>query len=355
LAEKGLGPRLALDSRLLRGTIAANRHNYDEAEKVFLTVTQDPQANKIQQWRAQAELANVYASAGLDAKAEKEYRLSLSTIEDARASISSPELRLTFLFNTIRFYSNFIDFLMLRHRVEDALQVAELSRARTLAEGLGAVPKTLSFPLPNFHPHEIAQGRKAVLLVYWLGPQQSYLWAITPAKTSAFTIAKQSEVEALVKDYREAMQRGKDLLSGENRAGEELYTMLIAPAQKLIAKDSRVIVLADANLSRLNFEALIVPGGAPHYWIDDVKISTASSLTLLANRAAPPAKAGRGILLVGNTEPNKIFRGWRRPPRKYKPSKSTFRQNNARCWKGSRRRPQVISTAIQSDFPIFIL
>jgi CHAT domain-containing protein len=85
--------------------------------------------------------------------------------------------------------------------------------------------------------------------------------------------------------------------------------MLIAPAQKLIAKDSRVIVLADANLSRLNFEALIVPGGAPHYWIDDVKISTASSLTLLANRAAPPAKAGRGILLVGNTEPNKDFPG----------------------------------------------
>ncbi|HYL83504.1 MAG TPA: CHAT domain-containing tetratricopeptide repeat protein [Candidatus Angelobacter sp.] len=307
LAENGPGPRLAIDSRLLRGTIAANRHNYDEADKVFLTVTQDPQANKIQRWRAQAELANVYASAGLDAKAEKEYRLSLSTIEDARASISSPELRLTFLFNTIRFYSNFIDFLMARHRVGDALEVAELSRARTLAEGLGAVPKTLSFPLPDFHPQRIAERRKAVLLMYWLGPQQSYLWAITATKTGSFTIAKQSEVEALVSDYREAMQRGKDLLSGENQAGEKLYAMLVAPAQKLIAKDSRVIVLADANLSRLNFEAFIVPGRAPHYWIEDVTVSTASSLTLLASRAAEPGKAERGILLVGNTEPNQDF------------------------------------------------
>jgi CHAT domain-containing protein len=309
LAEKGLGPRLALDSRLLRGTIAANRHNYDEAEKVFLKVTQDPQANKIQQWRAQAELANVYASAGLDAKAEKEYRLSLSTIEDARASISSPELRLTFLFNTIRFYSNFIDFLMARHRVEDALQVAELSRARTLAEGLGAVPKTLSFPLPDFHPQKTARQRNSLLLVYWLGPQQSYLWVITPAKISSFTLAKQNEIEQLANGYREAMQSGKDLLAGGNEKGEKLYTMLIAPAQKLIAKDSRVIVLGDAKLHRLNFETLLVPGATPHFWIEDVTISTASSLTLLANRAAPPAKAAKAILLVGNTEPNKDFPG----------------------------------------------
>jgi CHAT domain-containing protein len=309
LEKKGVDSKLAVDSLLLRGLIAAGRHSYAEAEGHFQEILREPQAIKYQQWKAEAELANVYAAESFDTKAEKDYRLSLSTIEEVRASIPSSELRLTFLFNTIRFYSNFIDFLMARHRVEDALQVAELSRARTLAEGLGAVRKTLSFPLPGFYPQKTARLRNSVLLVYWLGPQQSYLWVITPTKTSTFTIAKQSDVEALVSDYREAMQRGKDLLTVENQTGQKLYAMLVAPAEKLIAKDSRVIVLADAKLHRLNFETLLVPGATPHFWIEDVTVSTASSLTLLANHGAAPAKAGSGILLVGNTEPNKDFPG----------------------------------------------
>jgi CHAT domain-containing protein len=307
LAEEGPGPRLAIDSNLLRGTIAAKRHNYEEAEKIFLSVAENPQAIKFQQWRAQAELANAYASAGLDTKAEKEYRISLATIEEARASIPTAELRLTFLFNTIRFYSNFIDFLMARRRVEDALQVAELSRARTLAEGLGAGPMAPSFPLTGFHPQKIAQRRKATLLVYWLAPQQSYLWVITPTKTGFFTLAKQSEIEALVNDYRAAMQSGKDLLSGGGPAGQKLYSMLVAPAMKVIPRNSRVIVLPDAKLYRLNFETLIAPEPAPHYWIEDVIVNTASSLTLLDSAARALSAKQKRLLLIGNAEPNKDF------------------------------------------------
>lgn len=305
--KSGLGPRLAIDSMLLSGAIGASRRDYKQAEESYLAVTQEPQASKFQQWRAQAELANVYANEGLDDRAEKEYRVSLATVEDARASIQTPELRLTFLFNTIRFYSNFIDFLMSRHRVDDALQVAELSRARTLAEGLGAVSKTLSFPLQDFHPQTIARRRNAVLLDYWLGPQQSYLWVITPTKVNVFTFAKQSEVEALVNDYRTAMQSGKDLLAGGGAAGQKLYSMLVAPAMGMIPRDSNVIVLPDGKLYRLNFEALIAPEPAPHYWIEDVVVNTASSLTLLAP-AGPtrPAKQKR-LLLMGNTEPSKDF------------------------------------------------
>lgn len=306
-AEKGLGPRLVIDSMLLRGAIAAIGRDYKEAEESYLAVTEKAQAIKFQQWKAQAELANVYAAEGLDDKAEKEYRLSLTTIEDARASIQTPELRLSFLFNTIRFYSNFVEFLVSRHRIEDALQVVELSRARTLAEGLGTVPKTLSFPLRDFHPQKVARRRNAVLLDYWLAPQQSYLWVITPTKISCVTIAKQSEVEALVNDYRGAMQDGKDLLAGGGGGGQQLYSMLVAPAKQLIPAHARVIVLPDASLYRLNFEALIAPSPEPHYWIEDVTVSVASSLTLLSNPPGSPQK-GKGLLIIGNTEqPNSDF------------------------------------------------
>ena len=335
-----LGPRLVIDSMLLEGAIAKNRRDYKQAENSFGKVIQEPQASKFQEWKAQAELASVYAAEGLDDKAEKQYRHSLSTIEEARTSIQSSELRLTFLFNTIRFYSDFIDFLMSRHRVDDALQVAELSRARTLAEGLGLEAKTLSFPLRNFHPQRIAQERKAVLLDYWLGPQQSYLWVITPAKISSFTFAKQSEVEALVNDYRAAMESGKDLLAAGGVAGQKLYAMLVEPGKKLIPRNARVIVLPDAGLYKLNFETLIAPKPAPHYWIDDVILSRASSLTLLDSNGRSLRQQEKRLLLVGNTEqPNSDFPPLAQAPTEMKDIEQYFPDARRKVLEGKQATP----------------
>jgi tetratricopeptide (TPR) repeat protein len=307
LKEQGLQPRLVIETELLRGLIASRRGDYAEAKRSLQEVIREPRAVKFQQWTGHAELAKAYADEGLNAQAEQEFRRSLETIEGVRASIKSDELRLGFLFNTIRFYSNFIEFLMSKHRIEDALQVAELSRARTLAEGLGAVSKTLSFPLRGFHPQDTAQRRNAVLLVYWLAPEKSYLWVIAPEKISSFALAEQSRIEALVSDYRRATQEGRDLLAIGN-LGEELYRMLVTPAEKAIPQHSRIIVLPDANLYRLNFETLIVPGSAPHYWIEDVTLSTASSLTLLASSPRRSTQTEKNLLLIGNTEqPNADF------------------------------------------------
>jgi CHAT domain-containing protein/tetratricopeptide (TPR) repeat protein len=302
LEEQKLGPRVVIDLGLLRGAIAESKKDYQGAEKSFLAVMQELQASPFQRWKAQAELAKVYAEEGLDAKADTDFRQSLETMEKARASVQSEGHRLSFLSNTIIFYNNFVEYLISRHRIQDALQVTELSRARTLAEGLGAMSTTLTFPLRNFYPQRIAQRRKAVLLVYWLAPQQSYLWAITPEKTGFFTIAKQSEIQSLVNEYRVAMQSGKDLLAVENPVGQKLFETLVAQAKKMIPEHSRVIVLPDASLYRLNFEALLVPGSAPHYWIEDVTLSTASSLTLLNSSGVRPQPKGKRLLLVGNTE-----------------------------------------------------
>jgi CHAT domain-containing protein len=342
LEKKGVDSRLAIDSILLRGLVASGRRSYAEAERLFEVVIHHPQAVRYQQWKAQAELADVYSAEGLAPKAEKEYRLSLSTIEEARASIQSPDLRLYFLFNTIEFYNHYVEYLISAHRAEEALQLTELSRARTLAEGLGVVSTTFSFPLPNFHPQEIAQRRKAVLLVYWLAPQQSYLWVITPAKTGFFTIAKQAEIERLVNDYRGAMQDGRDLLAGGGAEGQKLYTMLVAPAEKLIPKNARVIVLADAKLHRLNFETLVVPGATPHYWIEDVTVSTASSLTLLAGRAAPPAKTEKRLLLVGDTvSPNQDFPTLTQAPEEMKDIEQYFPAAQRQVLEGKQATPNA--------------
>src|SRR5260370_3203829 len=128
----------------------------------------------------------VYADEGMAAKAENEFRRSLGTIETARSSVQTEEFRLSFLSTAISFYSDYIEFLISRHRVEEARQVADLSRARTLAEGLAATTEAPSVSPSNVPPQNIARKLRASLLFYCLGQNNSYLWVITPAKTAYF-------------------------------------------------------------------------------------------------------------------------------------------------------------------------
>jgi CHAT domain-containing protein len=62
------------------------------------------------------------------------------------------------------------------------------------------------------------------------------------------------------------------------------------------------MVLPAESLYGLNFETLIVPNPQPHYWIEDVTLTTASSLTLLERSAARRETEEKSLFLVGNTE-----------------------------------------------------
>jgi len=81
-----------------------------------------------------------------------------------------------------------------------------------------------------------------------------------------------------------------------------LYAMLVAPARSLIPKNSRVILIPSESLYGLNFETLVVPEPKPHFWIEDVTISTASSLNLPSAGNKELSRNERSLLLVGNPE-----------------------------------------------------
>ena len=292
-----------LESLLIRGRIRESRGNYAAAEDCFQRLISDPQTSSSQKWEAHARLAKVYAEKGLDSKAENEFHRSLDTIEGARSSVQTEELRMSFLSTALSFYDDYIEFLIAHQRIQDALQIAELSRARTLAEGLGTRPNALSFSSHNFQPQQIAHRLNAILLFYWIGQKHSYLWLITPAKLSYFPLPRKSEIDPAVKAYRQSILDGQDVLTSGSANGKQLYDMLVAPGRNLIPKNSRVILLPAESLYGLNLETLIVPDPNPHYWIEDVTLSEASSLALLSAASQNAVSSGRNLLLVGNTEP----------------------------------------------------
>ncbi len=300
IEEAGLDHFGTLQSSILSGRIETSRGHFTQAERLLRDVLRDDTADTPSRWEAEARLAKLHDIEGLTKQAEEEYRESIDTIEAARVAVTQPELRVSFLSGGIEFYDDYVEFLIAHSRPLDALKIAELSRAQTLEEGLGASAKTAKFSTVNLHLRQNARRLQASILFYWVGQKHSYLWVITPGKTTCLTLPAASKIDPLVKAYREAVAGSNDVAETEKAVGEDLYEMLVAPAQKFIGQSSRVVLLPDGSLYSLNFETLIVPDPKPHFWIEDVTITTASSLSLLASAASRPPAKQKNLLLVGD-------------------------------------------------------
>jgi CHAT domain-containing protein len=328
------------DTKMLTARISQTKREFGEAERLFQELIADSKYDQSSRWQAQAHLASLYEDENQPEKAEQEFRRSLETIQGARDSIQDEELRLSFLSSSISFYGDYIDFLISRGRSDDALRVAERSRASTLEEGLNRAGNTTNPTARDSQPQETAKHSGATVLFYWLGEHHSYLWVVTPLKTTIVTLLAAPEIDPIVKSYQDTLLEGGDPLEEASANGQKLYEMLIGPAKNLISQGARVILLPDGSLYGLNFEALIVPGPKPHYWIEDVTLTTASSLTLLASAAARPTPKGKNIFLVGDTvSPNADFPALRQAAAEMKQIEKYFAGPNREVLSGRAATP----------------
>ncbi len=289
----------SLDVTLAQGEIAAARHQDQQAEALFKTVDADPNSQTSMRLGSEHQLATLYEREGNTADADRMYRTALTTFESARQQIQKEDSKLPFLANATPIYTGYIGFLIKQGKVQEALNVADHGRARTLEQGLGLISYEKSFQPTPLNPTAIARKANSTLLFYWLGHSQSYLWVITPAKTELFPLPARSQIAAIVQRYRGALLGPNGTLQDSSADGTALYNMLVAPAAALIPTGSNVVVLSDGALSELNFETLVVPGPTPHYWIEDAIISSAPSLYMLS-AAKPWHDGGRKLLLLGD-------------------------------------------------------
>jgi CHAT domain-containing protein/Flp pilus assembly protein TadD len=296
-------PFLAPYSMLVDGWIAAGQGDIPGAEKSFLAVVKDPDAETSLRWEAHARLAMLYEGSGRLADAEREFQTASDTLEAARSSIHKEELRISFLANATELYDDYVDFLVSQHQVERALGIAVQTRARTLLEGLGLDPqKQSALIIAAVNWNEVARRNQAVILCYWLGSRHSYLWAIAPSgQFQLFPLPAKDQIERAVRAYGDVLLGPRDPLETQNTTGMSLSRMLVAPARSLIPPGSRVIIVPDGDLCGLNFATLLVAGPLLHYWIDDVTVSYSDSLLLLAaGHSGQAAPVGGRLLLIGD-------------------------------------------------------
>jgi CHAT domain-containing protein/Flp pilus assembly protein TadD len=297
--------------QLVQGRVAARLHDTVAAENTFREIAQSPDCPVFLKWEAERSLARLYEDEREFDRANREYKTALETFETARSELKHEDSRLPFLSNASRIYDHYIHFLVAQGKTDEALQVADFSRGRTLAEGLGLLQKETSFRPAALGAQGVARRTGATILFYWLGEKESYLWAITPQKSVLFDLPPGAEIDAAAQRYRQDLGGPRDVLESGDGDGQYLYRTLIAPAQTLLKKDAKVLIIPDGSLNNLNFETLLVPepklpASKPsdsklHYWIEDVILADASSLRVLGAASTAKRKRDRSLLLVGDS------------------------------------------------------
>ena len=229
--------------------------------------------------------------------------------------------------------------LVAQNRINDALEVAERSRARVFAELLATrisgqpllKNQALSAP-PNLAAiRQIAKDQKATLVQYSLvGPDALYIWVIKPTGELTFRSTKLDPAQPighLISDSRAEMGVRSSIEvvlvkpstsepSGSNQQSlAKLHEILIAPIAQDLPTDpnQRVIFLPQGELFFVPFAAL--PDARGKYLIEHHTISIAPSIQALAftHTQSKQARFTERSIVVGDpTMP--IYEGTQLPP-----------------------------------------
>lgn len=281
--------------------IALGRKQFGRAETLFRAVLAEHGEDPTPALEAKSGLAEVFVQTGAFARADEQFQSTIAAIDHERAGITSEDYKLSYLASLMEFYQRYVDFLVARGRAGRALEVVESSRARVLDEKLREGGRS-DRAVPAAALKQISRASGAVLLSYWLAPERSFLFAVTPDTIEMHELPGEKQIGALVEAYRSLIEGLRDPLESEFPAGNQLSAMLLGPVRRLLPSGTRVIVVPDRALHGLNFETLPDPENPSRYFIDRVTMSVAPSLNILVN-PRKPANAQRAILLIGDPEP----------------------------------------------------
>jgi CHAT domain-containing protein/predicted negative regulator of RcsB-dependent stress response len=308
-AARSLGDKEGeLKPLFLRALLATEQPDAPAAEKMLNDVYRQAAVSPSLRWEVEHALAHFYAETKRPQLADVWYRKAILHFEAQRSALTEEDLKLPFFANGNSLYRNYAEFLISTQKPDAALRILDAGRARTLEDGLNQTDKVAGARNDRaLDAESVARKLESVLLFYCLGPDRSWLWVVAPHHTQVFPLPAQATIQAQVQNYHGAILKSSDPLREENAAAQMLYDTLVEPAAAMIPKGTRVVVIPDGALNRLNFETLLAPGASGpasarfHYWIEDVTVSSANSIRMLSH--VDPSDAHRDdkkLLLIGN-------------------------------------------------------
>ncbi|MBZ5632858.1 MAG: CHAT domain-containing protein [Acidobacteriia bacterium] len=156
-------------------------------------------------------------------------------------------------------------------------------------------------------------GKSDLLLSFYLGKQESYLWAVTKTSIELHKLPAESEVREDIKRFREAVVSD---VRGGRRAGEklgaDLYQKLFGSLRPADAAKRSWLLSLDGALFELPFAALVsgYENGQPVYAVERHSSQVVPGALFLTGDTAPPG----GFLGVGDPVYNSADPRWKPDP-----------------------------------------
>jgi CHAT domain-containing protein/tetratricopeptide (TPR) repeat protein len=279
--------------------IAAGRGDGALAGQLFKTCLKTGGKTPAILWEANSGLGELYSQSD-PALAGRYFEAALGIIEQTRSELSNPEYRISYFARLMHFYQVYVDALCRRGEWEKALEVADFSRARVLAERTsGAVPKRL----PAAEMKRIA-GQSGQIVFYWLAPERSYAWVLSKGMIHGVGLASASEIQKQASAYSATVDDTLvDPLASAIPAASKLRDLVVKPIAQWLNPQTPAVVITDGVLNNINLETLPVYGERPHYWIEDVALRVAPSISALVSGGREHSASPPSLLLIGDPAP----------------------------------------------------
>jgi len=279
--------------------IAMGRRQFDVATHLYESVLSTDGVPPSVLWDAHAALALIAVAQDDPSRASRHFETVLDVVERTRSDLLKTDYKLSYLTQLVTFYQEYVAVLLRQGKIERALEIADSSHGRVLAERQG-VKAPARVGAAAFQA--LARQTGTVFLSYWLTPAKSYVWVITGTGIRCVELPAAAEIQTLARAHQSAIANvlADPLRPGES-AGSRLYRRLVAPAVAGLPAGVRIVIVPDGVLHAVNFETLPVDGPKRHYWIEDAEIQIAPSLASLTAKPAPAG--GRSLLLIGNPTP----------------------------------------------------
>ncbi len=184
-----------------------------------------------------------------------------------------------------RFYRDHIGTLIAAKRVEEAFEVSEHYRARTLLETLGRrgpdKRKQPTLPQPLNAAKAIAASEPDTCLISYLVLENTIqVFAVTDQGVKVYE-RKASDLATLISDFRRYMMSPDSPTAREKcyALSLRLSRMLLAPMAVELKSHKHLVIVPDGSLHALPFAALRQPSDAKSYMVQSHSITLADSAT----------------------------------------------------------------------------
>lgn len=239
-----------------------------------------------------AEVPRLYVARGDAAEAlgrrpeaEASYHKAVKAFEQRWDRLSADEHRVFYLDEGWPAYQRLIEAMVRGHRNDEAFEVAERARARSLAtlRGLGSAPPTLRSIQGAVPP-------STTLVYYSVLDSRLLTWVITAGASRLIEASiAESRLASLVTTFTGLLEADSDP-AGQRRLSSELFEILIAPLTTEADTHQRLTVVADGPLHVLPFSALI-DRRTGKYLIESHELTLSPSAKELMLVGARPAAA----------------------------------------------------------------